>query len=398
MTSPAATEAETETEAAAPRHRSVRRFAAFLSVALGVMGLLHAYLGARLFTFASPVVADLGWLGLFLLLLSIPSGLLLARFLPGPVTRALQLVARLWMGTFAILLTSVVATDLVTLFARLLGQGAWLSAHRPALAVGLAMAGVAWAVWSARFRLVVERVEVPLAGLGAGMDGLKIVQISDVHIGELLDRRFMQKVVDAVNGLGPDVIAVTGDLVDGKLEELAPEVAPLAQLKASYGAYYVIGNHELYWGAEGWTEHVRSLGLTVLHNEHRVLSRDGARLVLGGVPDITAEGFVASLPSRPDLAFARAPEGVPRVLLAHQPKSALAASRAGVALQLSGHTHAGQIFPFNFFVRLQQPVVRGLKQLHGLWVYTHRGTGYWGPPMRLGAPPEIAVITLRRAA
>jgi predicted MPP superfamily phosphohydrolase len=101
------------------------------------------------------------------------------------------------------------------------------------------------------------------------------------------------------------------------------------------------------------------------------------------------------LPSRPDLAFEGAPEGVPRVLLAHQPKSAEAAARAGVALQLSGHTHAGQIFPFNLFVRLQQPVVRGLKRLSGMWIYTHRGTGYWGPPMRLGAPPEIAVLTLR---
>lgn len=392
MTSPAA--ADTETEVAPPRHRSVGRFAAFLSVALGVMGLLHAYLGARLFTSASPGVADLGWILLFLLLFSIPTGFLLARFLPGPVTHALQFVARMWMGTFAILLSAVVAMDLVTALARAVGGGVWLTVHRPALSVALAMAGVAWAVWSARYRLVVERVDVPIVGLGEGMDGLRIVQISDVHIGELLDRRFMQRVVDQVNGLSPDVVAVTGDLIDGKVEVLGPHVEPLSQLNAPLGAYYVIGNHELYWGALEWIEQVRGLGLTVLHNEHKVLSRGGARLALGGVPDITAPGFL-DLPSSPELAFAGAPDGVPRVLLAHQPKSVVAAAQAGVALQLSGHTHAGQIFPFNFFVRLQQPVVRGLKRLHGLWVYTHRGTGYWGPPMRLGAPPEIAVITLR---
>jgi len=394
MTSPSLSESEAVPAPSSRRGRT-GRFLAFLSVALGVMGLLHGYLGARLLSLAGPALRDAGWLLLVVLYVSIPAGFLLGRVLPNAFTRALQLVARLWMGCFAILLTAVVFTDLAAGVVHLTGGGGWYLAHRPEVALALTCGAVGYAVWRARFGLVIEQVEVPLTGLGRGMDGLRIVQLSDVHIGELLDRRFMQQIVDRVNALTPDVIAITGDLVDGKVEDLRHDVEPLSQLRATLGAYYVIGNHELYWNAREWMEEVRGLGLTVLHNEHRLLTRGGAQLALGGVPDVTSEGFLPELPSRPDLAFEGAPAGVPRVLLAHQPKSAEAAARAGVALQLSGHTHAGQIFPFNLFVRLQQPVVRGLKRLNGLWIYTHRGTGYWGPPMRLGAPPEIAVLTLR---
>lgn len=373
------------------------RFLSFLIPTVGVMALLHGYIGARLLAGASAPVVAAGWGLIAVLFVSIPAGFILGRLFPSRLTRGMLFVARLWMGAFAILLTTVVVTDTAAALASALGHDGWGSPRRPQVALALAALGIAYAVWSARFGLVTEQIEVPLQGLGRALDGLRIVQISDVHIGELLDRRFMQRVVDRVNALEPDVIAVTGDLIDGALEALRHDVEPLGELRAAMGAYYVIGNHELYWGAHDWIGYVKSLGLTVLHNEHRVLSREDAQLALGGVPDVTAPGFHPELPSRPDLAFAGAPEGVPRVLLAHQPKSAEAASRAGVALQLSGHTHAGQIFPFNLLVRLQQPVVRGLKRLHGLWVYTHRGTGFWGPPMRLGAPPEIAVITLRSA-
>jgi predicted MPP superfamily phosphohydrolase len=384
------------TDASDPRPaRRVGRVLMFLLPVLGLMALLHAYIGARLLGGEPAGVAVVGWALLAFLYVSIPAGFILARFLPNVLTRSLQGVARLWMGAFAILLTSVIATDLAAALAEAIGHGVWLETDRRALALVLACVGILYAVWSARFRLVVEQVEVPLEGLGQALDGLRIVQISDVHIGETLDGRFMQRVVDRVNSLAPDIVAVTGDLIDGALEAHRDDVAPLAGVKAPMGAYYVIGNHELYWGAREWAAYVGSLGLIVLHNEHRILEREDARLALGGVPDFTSHGFLPELPSRPDLAFANAPEGVPRVLLAHQPKSVEAAAKAGVALQLSGHTHAGQIFPFNLFVRLQQPVVRGLKKLHGLWVYTHRGTGFWGPPMRLGAPPEIAVITLR---
>src|SRR6185436_1013433 len=196
----------------------------------------------------------------------------------------------------------------------------------------------------------IEQVTVPIPGLGAGMAGLKVAQIRDLHIGQTLDGRFLERVVEQVNAQDPDVVAITGDLVDGTVARLRDEVAPLSKLRAKLGVFYVNGNHEYFSGPVAWERHVASL--------------------------------------------AGAPEGVPRILLAHQPRSAAGAAPFGYALQLSGHTHGGQIFPFMFFVRLQQPVVSGLHKLAGMWVYTNRGTGYWGPQLRIGPKPEITALTL----
>ncbi|HXX31653.1 MAG TPA: metallophosphoesterase, partial [Myxococcaceae bacterium] len=261
----------------------------------------------------------------------------------------------------------------------------------------LALLLTAWAVASARGRFQLRRVRVPLPRLGEGLDGLRIVQISDLHIGERKDVHFLRRVVERVNALVPDVVAITGDLVDGPVRALRDEVAPLAELRARYGVYYVTGNHEYYWGGPEWEAEVDRLGLTVLRNTHRVISRGGSELALGGVPDLQGARFHPEHACRPDLAFAGAPPGAPRVLLAHQPAAARTAAAAGVDLQLSGHTHGGQIFPFHLLVWLSQPVLSGLKRLFGIWVYTHRGTGTWGPRMRLLAAPEIAEITLTAA-
>jgi predicted MPP superfamily phosphohydrolase len=181
------------------------------------------------------------------------------------------------------------------------------------------------------------------------------------------------------------------------VSQLHEEVAPLARLCAApLGAYFVTGNHEYYSGGRAWEAEVARLGLRVLHNEHVLLERNGAHLVLAGVTDLEGARFSEEDACRPDLALERAPEGVPRVLLAHQPRVANLLSRLGlrVDLQLSGHTHGGQFFPWMFFVKLQQPVVQGLATVAGTPVYTHRGTGYWGPPLRLGPTPEISLLRL----
>jgi predicted MPP superfamily phosphohydrolase len=158
----------------------------------------------------------------------------------------------------------------------------------------------------------------------------------------------------------------------------------------------VTGNHEFYSGADPWMAHFATLGMIPLRNAHRVLDHGGAALVVAGVEDYSAGGFDPARASDPEAALAGAPEGVPRVLLAHQPRSAFAARRAGVDLQLSGHTHGGQIWPWNHFVRLQQPITAGLHRLDRMWIYVSRGTGYWGPPKRFGAPSEITLVTLAR--
>jgi uncharacterized protein len=385
-----------------PRRGRLLRF--FVAVS-AVFALLHLYPGVRLLsdTALPAPLAALGWALLGLAVLSVPAGFFLVRTVDNRFSRGLSAFATFWLGASGILLTATLATDVARLLFGLFqgfahGASRVQEARLQAYAIlVLTVLLTGWALFSAALVLQLRRVTVRLVGLGKGLEGLRIVQISDLHIGEALDEPFLRRVVAAVNALSPDVVAVTGDLVDGQVHTVRDFVAPLGDLRARFGVYYVTGNHEYYWGGPEWEAEVDRLGLTVLRNSHRVITRDGSELALGGVPDLQGIRFHPDHGCRPDLAFAGAPEGIPRILLAHQPAAARTAAAAGVDLQLSGHTHGGQIFPFHLFVWLSQPVLSGLRKLFGIWVYTHRGTGTWGPKMRLGAAPEIAEITLRAA-
>jgi predicted MPP superfamily phosphohydrolase len=248
---------------------------------------------------------------------------------------------------------------------------------------------------NARRVAAVRRVDVPIDALPPALHGFTIAQITDVHVGPMIRRDDVDAIVDAVNALDADLVAVTGDLVDGTVRHLAPHVEPLARLVSRHGSYFVTGNHEYYSGVHPWLAELRRLGLRVLLNEHVVIEHGSGRVVVAGVTDPSAHHFDPAHRSDPQAALDGAPAdaGV-RVLLAHQPRSAFAAAGAGFDLQLSGHTHGGQFLPWNFFVRLQQPFTAGLRRLDALWVYTSRGTGYWGPPKRLGAPSEITLLRL----
>jgi predicted MPP superfamily phosphohydrolase len=193
------------------------------------------------------------------------------------------------------------------------------------------------------------------------------------------------------------MVAITGDLVDGSVGDLSTHTAPLAALASRHGTYVVTGNHEYYSGAPAWIRELRRLGTRVLLNEHVVLEHEGARIAVAGVTDYSAHHFDAAQRSDPRAAAAGAPSDAVKLLLAHQPRSAPSAAEAGYDLQLSGHTHGGQFWPWNLFVRLQQPFTAGLNRLGRMWVYINRGTGYWGPPMRFGIPSEITLIRLVRA-
>jgi uncharacterized protein len=385
-----------------PASASAWRWAVSLLVGLGLPTALHVYIGLRLFTapgWPAPWAA-VGWGVLGACYLMLLAGFRVARREPQGFDRVLQWGAYLWLGAFGVFLTAVLASDIVG--AALSLSGAVTDMHalargRAAVVLGTALPAVAFAFVTARGRARVERTTVPLQDLGPGLDGVRVVQLSDVHVGPTLDGVWLQRVVDQVNALKPDVVAITGDLVDGSVEQLREQMTPLSRIQAPLGVYYVTGNHEFYHGARAWMAEVARLGITVLTNEHRVVERGGARLVVAGVTDYNAGHIEPALESRPDLALAGAPADVPRLLLAHQPRTALGLQGLRVDLQLSGHTHGGQIFPFNFFVKLQQPVVQGLHTVAGTRVYTHRGTGYWGPPLRLGPAPEIAALTLVRA-
>jgi predicted MPP superfamily phosphohydrolase len=365
---------------------------------LAILALLHLYIGLRLLPAMHIGIAGMA-LGALLLALSaalVRIGLVAPSLRRSRWSEQLSWAGLLAMGLFSSLFVLTVVRDLALLVLALAGAGGPAATHDSALAVplvALLVTGIGFV--NARRVARVVRVEVPIAGLPPALDGYSIVQISDIHVGPTIKRPYLNAIVDKVNALKPDAIAVTGDLVDGSVQRLAMHTAPLARLSAPDGTFFVTGNHEYYSGAEQWIAEVRRLGLQVLMNEHVIRRRGNASLMIAGVTDYTAQHFNPAHKSDPRQAIAGAPRDLAvKILLAHQPRSSAAAADAGFDLQLSGHTHGGQFFPWNLFVPLQQPFVAGLNRVRSLWVYTSRGTGYWGPPKRFGAPSEITLVTL----
>lgn len=376
----------------------------FITRILAIGILLHVYIALRLIPEA-PISETGRWLAVLYLAMScmlIPLGAR-ARQMAPRWSRQAAWTGLMAMGFFSSLLVLTVLRDVLLTAAWAadalggLPQGD-VSALRAtsALAVPvLALLVTLLGLFNARRLARVVTVDVPIAGLPPALAGFTIAQISDVHVGPTIRRPYVEAVVAAVNALGADIVAVTGDVVDGPVHQLSPHTAPLAGLSGRYGAYLVTGNHEYYSGAPEWVAEFERLGLQVLSNRHVVISHNGARLVLAGVTDYSAGQFDPAQRSDPRAALLGAPaDATVRILLAHQPRTAAAAEPAGYTLQISGHTHGGQFLPWNFFVRLQQPFTAGLKKMGRLWVYTSRGTGYWGPPKRVGAPSEITRIRL----
>jgi predicted MPP superfamily phosphohydrolase len=359
---------------------------------IGLLVLLHLYIGVRLVPDLPPAMAAAA-LALWLLASSVL--IPLAFFGRRASVRA---TADRWtwagmtaLGAFSMLLVLTLLRDVALLLAVPFDAALPPLAEPTALVVVVAaLAASALGFGLARRTPPVREVTIPIDDLPAALQGFTIAQISDLHVGPTVKRASVQRIVERVNALQADAVAITGDLVDGRVHDLAADVAPLAGLRSRHGSFFVTGNHEYYSGAPEWIALLSRLGMRVLLDEHVVLEHAGARLVLAGVTDFSAHHFVATHRSDPAAAIAGAPRDAGlRVLLAHQPRSAAAAADAGFQVQLSGHTHGGQFWPWNLFVKLQQPFVAGLHRLRSMWVYVSRGSGYWGPPLRLGAPSEI---------
>ena len=381
-----------------------------------VSGLLHGYIFLRLgpALIALPVAQLLLAIVLLFSTLLMPLGLLGSRVLRQPWADRLSWVGLLLMGFFSTLFVLTVIRDASLVLLWLVDALTPIAMPLARLRVGsaeavplLALLVTALGFLNARRTPAIVRVDVPIKDLPPALQGFTIAQLSDIHIGPTIKRAYLQRIVGQVNKLRADVVAITGDLVDGKVAGLAVHVTPLVDLKSRHGTFFVTGNHEYYSGAQPWIDELRRLGLTVLMNEHVVLqhglARDDApgaaqtmaQVVLAGVTDFGAHHFDETHRSDPLAALEGAPlSAAVRVLLAHQPRTATAAASAGFDLQLSGHTHGGQFYPWNLFVRFQQPFTNGLHKLQDLWVYTSRGTGYWGPPKRFGAPSEITAVRL----
>jgi len=403
---------------------------AFLLVLAALVALAHYYLWLRLVRDttrpgrtrrAGALLAVL--LGLLMIATPVAS-----RALPPEQARWLAWPGYLWVGLFFYLLVCLLVTEPVRLVAalalRLRGRrranvgppsttdrgngGTWRAhivpvdrrtviARAGAAAVGIAATGlVGYGVRTALGPLRRTELSVALRRLPAELDGMRIAVISDLHLGPMRGRRHTEQVVRMINELSPDLVAIVGDLVDGTPGELRSAVAPLRDLVSTHGSFFVTGNHEYFSGAAPWLAELSRLGVYPLVNERTEIRVGGAALDLAGVNDVTAADTDDPGAVAPDIDRAlggRDPDR-PVILLAHQPVQVHEAAEHGVDLQLSGHTHGGQMFPFHAMVRLQQPVLRGLHRFGDTQLFVTSGTGSWGPPVRVAAPPEVALVRL----
>lgn len=385
---------------------SVTRLVMFFGVVLGVSSAIHYYIWARLvrdIAWPAPYGTTLGWI-LTLLAVLLPLSIPLARLLPRDLASPLYWILFTWLGLMFLLFALLVPADLLRGLAWVierLSGGPVDPARRLFLArvfggvVGVgALALGGFGLYSVLRPIETRRVRVPLSDLPAPLSGMVIAQITDVHVGPTIGRAFLDELVAKTNAMEPDIIAITGDLVDGSVEQLGPLVEPLARLKARHGVFFVTGNHEYFSGADAWVAHLASLGIRVLRNERVTIEHAGAALDLAGVDDPTGRNFLPDHGTDLARALAGRDPARPVVLLAHQPRQIHEAASHGVSLQISGHTHGGQIFPFSLLVPLQQPYVAGLHRHGETAIYVSRGTGYWGPPMRVGAPAELTRLEL----
>ncbi len=384
------------------------RYLPFLAVPCTVLFLLHYYAWARL-------VRDTGvrqpWkilaaVGLFVMWGMIPVTMFLSRSEPRALGGPMVWLFFGWLGLLLFLTILLAFGDIGKLFfvilPRIITRKPYDPQKRRFLAAGiggLAFLGASgltlvgmWQASASAIRLI--RVPLALKKFPKSLGPYRIVQITDLHVGPTLGRNFVEEVVSRVNALKPDLIAITGDLVDGTVDQLKDSVEPLRNLRAPDGVFFVTGNHEYYTGdVEGWLAYLSGLGVRVLRNERVTIRKS---FDLAGVDDLSARGPGHGY--RPDQALAGRNPKRAVVLMSHQPRGFSDAIRLGVDLQLSGHTHGGQFIPFKYLVGLYQPYLAGLYQEGNSRLYVSCGTGYWGPPIRLGVPAEITQIELSQEA
>ncbi len=323
----------------------------------------------------------------------------------------LKTVAFLMMGFLFLAYTLIVLRDLALIVMWLCNKYNLLpdlvSPERRALfkdaanwgvLAGASSVGLAAAV-NARQMPDIQEVSVPIKNLPEALEGFSIAQVSDIHIGSTVRAEKIAHIAEQVQQLKPDMYVITGDLIDGSVSDLGEQVKTLLNVATPHGTYFCTGNHEYYSGALRWCDFLEQQGVKVLNNAHDVIEVPGGKIMMAGVTDLHGARFIESHRCQPGLACEGAPADADvKILLAHQPKVAFLTERGQYDLQLSGHTHGGQYFPYNFLIHLVQKYVAGLYRHEDMWVYVNRGTTFWGPPMRLGPEQEITLLKLRRLA
>ncbi|UVS82414.1 metallophosphoesterase [Actinokineospora sp. UTMC 2448] len=373
----------------------------FLVVAAAVVVLLHLYLWKRVVkdTTRTARWRRVGTVALAALAVLVLATLALPRRVGVDVARWFAWPGYLWFGLMFYLVVVLAVLELPRFAVRRTvatdESRRLFLARSAAVVAGVAASGItATGVVSALSAPEVRRLTVPIRRLDPAFSGFRIAVVSDIHLGPLLGRGHTERLVRMINEADADLVAMVGDLADGTVAELGHAAEPLRDLVSREGTFFVTGNHEYYSGHQQWVTELERLGLHYLHNTRTTLTRGGGRLDLAGIPDVTGQAF----DDDPDLpaALAGRDGAAPVVLMAHQPVQVASAAEAGVDLQLSGHTHGGQLYPFHHIVALAQPAVSGLSKVDDTWLYVTNGAGFWGPPVRVGAPPDISILELVR--
>jgi len=397
----------------------------FVIGVLVLLAALHVYLWRRLIRDTMPrgVGRRVATLTLGALVVVMVAALALGGQIDPDIGRWLAWPGYLWLALFFYLLLALLVLELPRLALRRWMRAGGTTSAAPSAAPVAAAPGAAAAPVVDRRRVLarttagiaavtaaglvgygttvalgppsVTRVPIALRRLDPRAAGCRIALISDIHLGPILGRSFTQRIVDIINAEGVDLVGIAGDLVDGSVEHLADATAPLAGLRSTHGTFFVTGNHEYYSGYRQWVDYLPSLGITVLRNERTEITHNGGTFDLAGINDATGDEWqdpgdvgAAVAGRQPDRAV---------VLLAHQPVDVADAARHDVDLMLAGHTHGGQLTPFELLVSLQQGAVAGMYQRGGTTMYVTRGAGFWGPPVRVGAPPDITIVELKSA-
>ena len=383
----------------------------FFIIAIGVLWLMHGYVAWRIIPTLgiSSSQTILAYTAVFIL--SLLPILPIALRMSGNESKLIDkfsFVGYTSLGFFTLSFFIFVAKDLVLQLIALLGhiinednpfddsKRDFIKRSINISMITLAGSATVYGFYSARKGPFIIKHDIYIKKLPDAFENFSIVQISDLHVGPTIKRPYVEDVLEKISRLNPDLIAVTGDLVDGSVKYLKSELQPLKDMIAPYGTFFVTGNHEYYSGVDQWLDETDRLGMKNLINSNELISKAGDQIAIAGITDLRAHQIKPAHRSDPELALRSVPEDITKIVLAHQPNSIHSVHETGADLQLSGHTHGGQFWPFTYPVKMTHPYIAGLHDHQGTQIYVNRGTGYWGPPLRIGVPAEITLIRLKK--
>ena len=318
------------------------------------------------------------------------------------ITRIIAWLAYAGLGTVSLLFFVQVGADLLLLVKSLLAKNHSFDPHRRAflglsaktIVGGIAGIGSIWGMYQALKEPVIKRVEIKIEALPESLKGFRMAQITDLHVGSMITGKFVERVSRKIQKLNADMLFFTGEAADGSVQSYGKHLNSLAEIHPKYGKYFVTGNHEYYSDMNGWLQLIEGLGFKILVNESQNIIVNDATIMITGIPDRSGGHFSSFHKTDMKKAMGGMNSSDLKILLAHQPGDVEHATKYGFDLQLSGHTHGGQYFPFSLLVQMAHPFLKGLHKRDNTWIYINQGTGYWGPPFRIGTEPEITEIVL----